>query len=147
VRKLEVSRGVFLLVTPYWEAQTWFVSPRSLPVLGVRRLPFHDALVVVLATGEPPLSLEQLFLVAWRICGGLGESSPCQTGLSGLSRQDGSGPQRTGERAWHSFKAFLHASFVPLHQVSLRDVTVYLTHLFDLGMSWSSIAIHNPPFP
>jgi hypothetical protein len=26
VRKLELSRGVFLLVTPYWEARTWFAS-------------------------------------------------------------------------------------------------------------------------
>jgi hypothetical protein len=96
VRKLEVSRGVFLLVTPYWEAQTWFASLQSLPVLEVRRLPFDDALVVDLATGEPPPSLERLFLVVWRICGGLGESTPFQTGLSGLSRQDGSDPQRTG---------------------------------------------------
>jgi hypothetical protein len=76
VRKLEVSKGIFLLVTPYWEAQTWFASLQSLPVLEVRRLPFHDALVVDLATGEPPPSLEQLFLVIWRICGGLGESTP-----------------------------------------------------------------------
>jgi hypothetical protein len=98
VRKLEVSRGVFLLVTPYWEAQTWFASLQSLPVLEVRRLPFHDALVVDLATGEPPPSLERLFLVVWRICGGLGESTLSQTGLSGLSRQDGSHPQRTGTK-------------------------------------------------
>jgi hypothetical protein len=94
VRKLEVSRGVYLLVTPYWEAQMWFTSIQSLPVLEVRRLPFHDALVVNLATGEPPPSLEQLFLVVWRICGGLGESTPSQTGPSGLSRQDGSHAQR-----------------------------------------------------
>jgi hypothetical protein len=90
VRKLEVSRGIFLLVTPYWEAQTWFASLQSLPVLEVRRLPFHDALVVDLTTGEPPPSLEQLFLVVWRICGCLGESTLSQTGLSGLLRQDGS---------------------------------------------------------
>jgi hypothetical protein len=92
VRKLEVSRGVFLLVTPYWEAQTWFASLQALPVLEVRRLPFHDALVVDLVTGEPPPSLERLFLVVWRICGGFGESTPCRTGPSSLSRQDGSDP-------------------------------------------------------
>jgi hypothetical protein len=92
VRKLEVSRGIYLLVTPYWEAQTWFASLQLLPVLEVRRLPFHDALVVDLVTGEPPPSLERLFLVVWRICGGLGESTPSQTGLSGLLRQDGSHP-------------------------------------------------------
>jgi hypothetical protein len=72
VRKLEVSRGIYLLVTPYWEAQTWFASLQSLPVLEVCHLPFHDALVVDLATGEPLSSLERLFLVVWRICGGLG---------------------------------------------------------------------------
>jgi hypothetical protein len=98
VRKLEVSRGIYLLVTPYWEAQTWFTSFQLLPVLEVRRLPFHDALVVDLATGEPPPSLEQFFLIVWRICGGLGESMPSQTGLSGLSRQDGSRPLRTGTK-------------------------------------------------
>jgi hypothetical protein len=76
VRKLEVSRGIYLLVTPNWEAQTWFASLQSLLVLEVRRLPFHDALVVDLATGEPPPSLERLFLFVWRICGGLGESTP-----------------------------------------------------------------------
>jgi hypothetical protein len=26
IRKLELSRGTFLLVVPYWEAQTWFAS-------------------------------------------------------------------------------------------------------------------------
>jgi hypothetical protein len=51
MRKLEVSRGVYLLVTPYWEAQTWFAILQLLPVLEVRRLLFHDALVVDLATG------------------------------------------------------------------------------------------------
>jgi len=95
VRKLEVSRGVFLLVTPHWEAQTWFASLQALPVLEVRRLPFHDALVVDLSTGEPPPSLERLFLVVWKICGGFGESTPFRTGPSGLLRQDGLPPQRT----------------------------------------------------
>jgi hypothetical protein len=94
VRKLELARGVFLLVTPYWEAQTWFASLQALQVLDVRRLPFHDDLVIDLLTGEPPPSLEQLFLVVWKICGGLGESTPSRTGLSGLLRQDGSDPQR-----------------------------------------------------
>jgi hypothetical protein len=94
VRKLEVSRGVFLLVAPYWEAQTWFASLQALPVLEVRRLPFHDALVVDLVSGEPPQSLERLFLVVWKICGGLGESTPCRTGPSSLLRQDGPDPQR-----------------------------------------------------
>jgi hypothetical protein len=98
VRKLEVSRGVFLLVTPHWEAQTWFASLQALPVMEVRRLPFHDALVVDLVTGEPPPSLDRLFLVVWRIRGGSGEATPFRTGPSGLSQQDGSSPQRTSTR-------------------------------------------------
>jgi hypothetical protein len=83
VRKLELSKGVFLLVTPYWEAQTWFASLQALQVLDVRRLPFHNDLVIDLSTGEPPPSLERLFLVVWKICGGLGESTPFLTGPSG----------------------------------------------------------------
>jgi hypothetical protein len=39
VRKLELSKGIFLLVTPYWEAQTWFASLQALQVVDVRRLP------------------------------------------------------------------------------------------------------------
>jgi hypothetical protein len=94
MRKLELSRGVFLLVTPYWEAQTWFASLHALQVLDVRRLPFQNDLVIDLSTGEPPPSLEQLFLVVWKICGDLGESMPFRTGPSGLLRQDGSNPQK-----------------------------------------------------
>jgi len=95
VRKLEVSRGVFLLVTPFWEVQTWFASLLALPVLEVRRLPYHDSLVVDLVMGEPPPSLARLCLVVWMICGGFGESTPYRTGPSGLLRQDGLPPQRT----------------------------------------------------
>jgi hypothetical protein len=40
------------------------------------------------------------------------------------------------------FKAFLRASSIPLHQVTLRTVLDYLTHLYDCGLLWSSIGIH-----
>jgi hypothetical protein len=63
VGKLEVSKGVFLLVTPHWEAQMWFASLQALPVLEVRCLPFHESLVVGLVTGVPPPSLGRLFPV------------------------------------------------------------------------------------
>jgi hypothetical protein len=95
MRKLELSKGVFLLVTPYWEAQTWFASLQALQVLDVRRLPFQNDLVIDLSTGEPPPSLERLFLVVWKICGGLGELMPFRTGPFGLSRQDGSNQKIT----------------------------------------------------
>jgi hypothetical protein len=32
VRKLETFRGTFLLVTPFWDAQTWFASLQALVV-------------------------------------------------------------------------------------------------------------------
>jgi hypothetical protein len=95
IRKLELSRGTFLLVTPYWEAQTWFASLQALQEEDVRRLPFRDDLVIDLTTGEPPPNLERLFLVVWKILGGLGESTPSRTGPSALFRQDGSDPQKT----------------------------------------------------
>jgi hypothetical protein len=98
MRKLELSRGMFLLVTPYWEAQTWFASLHALQVVDVHCLPFSDDLVIDLSTGERPPSLERLFLVIWKISGGLGESTPFRTGPSGLSRQDGSDPQRTATK-------------------------------------------------
>jgi hypothetical protein len=46
------------------------------------------------------------------------------------------------ERAWQSFKSFLRAASIPLSQATLRVVLDYLTHLYDCGLSWSTIAIH-----
>jgi hypothetical protein len=98
VRKLERSRGTFLLVTPFWDAQTWFASLQALHVVDVCRLPFSDDLIVDLTTGVPPPNLERLFLVIWTILGGVGESAPSQMGPSLSSRQDGSDPQRTATK-------------------------------------------------
>jgi hypothetical protein len=42
IRKPERSWGTFLLVTSFWEAQTWFASLQALHVEDVRRLPFSD---------------------------------------------------------------------------------------------------------
>jgi hypothetical protein len=102
MRKLELSRGMFLLVTPYWEAQTWFASLQALQVVDVCRLPFTDDLVIDLSTGEPPPFLERLLLVVWKISGGLWESTPSRTGPSGLLRLDGSDPQRTAMKGLSS---------------------------------------------
>jgi hypothetical protein len=98
VRKLERSRGTFLLITPYWDAQTWFASLQALHVVDVRRLSFSDDLIVNLTTGVPPPNLERLFLVVWTILGGVGESTPSQMGPSLSSRQDGSDPQKTATK-------------------------------------------------
>jgi hypothetical protein len=96
--KLELSRGTFLLVTLYWEAQTWFASLQALQVEDVRRLPFSDDLVIDLTTGEPPPNLERLFLVVWKILGGLGESTLSRTGPSALFRQDRSDSQKAATK-------------------------------------------------
>jgi hypothetical protein len=98
IRKLELSRGTFLLVTPYWDSQMWFASLQALQVEDVRCLPFSDDFVIDLMTGEPPPNLERLFLVVWTILGGFGESMPSRTGASALSWQDGSNPQETATK-------------------------------------------------
>jgi hypothetical protein len=95
IRKLESSRGTYLLVTPFWDAQTWFASLQALAVEVVRRLLMSADLVIDLTTGEPPPNLETLFLVVWMISGGIGESTPSQIGPSISSRQDGSDLQKT----------------------------------------------------
>jgi hypothetical protein len=143
MRKLEVSRGVFLLVTPYWEAQTWFASLQSLPVLEVRGLPYHDALVVDLATGEPPsVSGTTVSSCLEVLRGSWGVNAISDRSFRLIAAGWVQSSEDRYERAWQSFKSFLRASSVPLHQASLRDVTDYLSHLFDVGMSWSTIAIH-----
>jgi hypothetical protein len=98
VKKLERSRGTFLLVTPFWAAQTWFASLQALHVVDVCRLPFRDDLIVDLTTGAPPPNLGRLHLVVWTILGGVGELAPSQMGPSLSSRQGGSDPQRTATK-------------------------------------------------
>jgi hypothetical protein len=56
VKKMETSRGTFILVSPLWEAQTWLASLLMLKVLEVRRQPFLENLVTNLTTGKPPRS-------------------------------------------------------------------------------------------
>jgi hypothetical protein len=78
VKKLETSKGTFILISPLWEAQTWLASLLSLTVVEVRWVPFIDNLVTDLTTGKPPLILRNLQLVAWRVIGG---STPSRTSL------------------------------------------------------------------
>jgi hypothetical protein len=94
VKKLETSKGTFILVFPLWEALTWLASLLTLKVLEVRRLPFMEDLVTDLKTGKPPPILHNLHLVAWRICGG---STPSRTSLATpeiSTRQGGAHSQR-----------------------------------------------------
>merc|ERR1712015_317577 len=67
-RKIALSSGTFLLVTPFWTAQKWFPLLLRLRVDDVLRLPLHDDLLVDLTTGMPPLVDNRL--VVWRIFGG-----------------------------------------------------------------------------
>jgi hypothetical protein len=82
----------------------WFASLQALKVEDVRHLPFSDDLVIDLTIGEPPPNLERLFLVVWKILGGLEASTPSRTGPSALSRQDGSDPQKTALPPFHSIR-------------------------------------------
>jgi hypothetical protein len=125
IRKLEWSRGTFLLVTPYWDAQTWFASLQALHVKDVRRFPFSDDLIIGLTTGEPPPNLERLFLVVWMILGGIGELTPSRTGPSVSSRQDGCDPQKTATKGLPPL--FLHSfpSGVSEERLGLLDTIVF----------------------
>jgi hypothetical protein len=93
VKKMETSRGTFILVSPLWEAQTWLASLLTLKVLEVHCLPFLEDLVTDLTTGKPPMILHNL-LVAWRICGGSTPSRTSQATPRISSRQGGAQPQR-----------------------------------------------------
>jgi hypothetical protein len=42
VKKLETSKGTFILVSPLWEAQTWLALLLTLKFLEVRRLLFME---------------------------------------------------------------------------------------------------------
>jgi hypothetical protein len=62
VKKLELSRGIFILISPMWKAQTWLASLLMLKVLEVRRLPFREDLVTDLMTGKPPPRSSSIFI-------------------------------------------------------------------------------------
>jgi hypothetical protein len=94
VKKLETSRGIFILISSMWEAQTWLASLLTLKVLEVRRLPFREDLVSDLTMGKPLPILPHLHLVAWRICGGSTPSRTSQATPRISSRQGGALPQK-----------------------------------------------------
>jgi hypothetical protein len=95
VKKLETSKGTFILVSPLWEAQMWLASLLMLKVLEVRRLPFMDNLMTDMTTGKPPPILHNLHLVAWRISGGSTSSRTSLATPEISTRQGGAPPQRT----------------------------------------------------
>ena len=65
--KLRKSVGNYILITPFWPAQSWFPDLLQLNVQAVRRLPLLPDLVVDLQTGLPPPLLNSLHLVVWMI--------------------------------------------------------------------------------
>jgi hypothetical protein len=91
VKKLETSRGTFIMVSSFWKAQTWLASLLTLKVLEVCRL---EDLVTDLTTGKPPPILHNLHLVAWRISGGSAPSRTSQATPNISSMQGGADPQR-----------------------------------------------------
>ena len=83
LRKIAVSVGVFLLVTPFWPAQKWYPSILGLRVEEVRRLPEVPP-VMDLISGSPPLP--RLPLLVWKISGGSTDSlSPTTPSASSVT--------------------------------------------------------------
>ena len=89
IKKIRLSTGVIILITPFWTAQTWFPALLSLRVQEVRRLPYHPQLVIDLTIGSPPPLLDSLHLVAWKIIGGRTISTMSQIKPSASLVQDG----------------------------------------------------------
>jgi hypothetical protein len=120
--KRETSRGTFLLVTPFWEAQTWFASLLSLNMVDIHHLPLSSHLVVDLMTGQPPPILDRLSLVVWMITGGVEASPLSLTDPLISSRQGGLPPQRNAMKA---LGGPLRSSFVlpPFLSIKLLRLT------------------------
>jgi hypothetical protein len=97
VKKLETSKGTFILVSSLWEAQIRLASLLSLTVMEVCRLPFINNLVTDLTTGKLPSNLHNLHLIAWRISGG---STPSRTSLATpeITRLGGARPQKAATK-------------------------------------------------
>jgi hypothetical protein len=144
-KKLEMSRGTFLIVTSYWESQTWFASLLSLKGKDICRLPFRPNLIMDLTTGDPPPILEALHLVVWKICRSVEAST-----LSALERLVYDGWRESTEdrygRAWQFFKRFLQPSAISFHQATVTNVADYLSHLLDIKLQWSTINSHRSAF-
>jgi hypothetical protein len=134
VKKLETSKGTFILVSPLWEAQTWLALLLMLKVLEVRCPPFMDDLVTDLTTGKPPQILHNLNLVAWRICGGSLQDLPSNT-RDLLKAGWRPFTEDRYDRAWQSFKRHLRSSDVSLDQVGVKQVMNYIAHLHSLKLS------------
>ena len=96
LRKLAVSTGVFLLVTPHWPTQKWFPVLLRLQVEEVFRLPLRPE-VVDLTSGRPPLP--RLPLLAWKLSGG-STASTSRTPPSPTSAEDGEGRRHDAGRAY-----------------------------------------------
>jgi hypothetical protein len=139
---LKTSRGTFLLVTPFWDAQTWFASPsagigRRLPSSDERRHRHqpHDRRASSNSGQALPCHLDD-----FRRCWGFDSISDRSFHLikAGWKRSS----EERYERAWQSFNDFFCPSSIPFYQASLRDVMDYLAHLYNRKLSWSTIGIH-----
>ena len=123
IKKLETSRGTFILISPLWTARTWLASLLALDVEEVRRLPFSSSLVKDLKTGLPPPILRNLHLVAWKISGGVKGSTRAKTTISlqepAVSSRMGGDPPQTSAMtpAGGSSSSFFLPPFLSIEQV------------------------------
>jgi hypothetical protein len=140
MRKLELSRGMFLLVTPYWEAQTWSpgASSGGRPPSSLQRRPRHRPV----DRGASSIPGEALLSRLKDLRGSWGVDAVSDRSFRLIAAGWKRSSEDRYERAWQSFKTFLRSSFLPLHQASLKTILDYLTHLYDRGLSWSTIGLH-----
>jgi hypothetical protein len=145
VKKLETSKGTFILVSPLWKAQTWLALLLMLKVLGGSPISVH---------GQPSDGSDN----------GKAAPNPSQPSSSRLedflrlhSLQDlpsstrdlhkaGWRPSTEShyERAWQSFKRHLRSSSISLDQVGVTHIMNYLTLLQCRKLSYSTINLHRP---
>jgi hypothetical protein len=141
MKKLEMSKGTFILVSSLWETQTWLALFMMLKVLEVCRLPFMEDLVTDYGQAAPNPSqpsssrLENL----WRIHSLQDFPSNIRDILKAGWCQS---TEDRYDRAWHSFKKHLRSSNVSLDQVGVKHILNYIAHLHNLGLSYSTINLH-----
>jgi hypothetical protein len=129
VKKLETSRGTFILV-----------SPLMLKVLEVRRLPLMEDLVTDLTMGKPPPILHNLHPVAWRINSLQDHPGNTKDILKAGWRQS---TEDRYDRAWQSSKRPLRSPNVPLDKVGVKHILNYIAHFHNLGLAYQTISLHS----
>jgi hypothetical protein len=143
VKKMETSRGTFILVSPLWEAQTWLALVLTLEGPGGSPPAFHGRVSDGSNDGQaapdplqPPSSrLEDL----WRIHSLQDLPGNTKDILKAGWRQS---TEDRYNRPWQSFKRHLRSANVPLDQVGVKHILNYIAHVHNLGLAYRTISLH-----